>query len=259
MFFNTFQNFTIRFGLFLIYIIISIFYLAKDTFSESKISTRNEISKKMINWLWIVNISSLIIVIASLDLTYNCIFNQPSVGLAKTHSFLLVSEISFFIIAFALLLFPNILYGMPISSTNKKTKLNKINKKNNVPEIIKELAVEDPLNEIISKINNYIEEKKPYVNPNFSLDTISIDLKITVSQASECLTIIYRKKFSEIKKQLRVEYAKQLLENNTTELITIDAIGQKCGFSTRSNFYSAFKSITNSTPSQYLSLLKEKK
>ncbi len=259
MVFNTFQNFTIRFGLFLIYIIISIAYLANNTFSESKISPRNKTPKNLINWLWIVNISPLIIVVVFLDLTYNCTLNQPSVGLAKTHFLLLVSEISFFILAFSLLLFPNILYGMPITVPTKKNKLKNISDKNKEPEIIRELDKEDPLNEIITKISTYIEDKKPYLNPNFSIDTISIDLKITVSQASECLTIIYGTKFSEIKKQLRVAYAKQLLENNTTEYITIDAIGQKCGFTTRSNFYSAFKSITNSTPSQYLSNLKEKK
>ena len=97
------------------------------------------------------------------------------------------------------------------------------------------------------------------VNPDFSISTISIDLKIPTNKISECLSIIYGKKFSEIKKELRVEYAKKLLENNTSELITIDAIVQKAGFATRSNFYSAFKSITSYTPSEYINLFEIKK
>jgi AraC-like DNA-binding protein len=260
IFFNPYQNFTIRFVLFLIYILVSISYLTNFSFSKSRINDQKSFSNNNIKWLWILNIIPLIFVFVGLVLTYNCVINQPSVGLTKTKSLLLVLEISFFILTFSLLLFPNILYGIPTPTiTTKKNKSPKKKKIINENEVKKSINKENPLYEIINKLKSYLEENKPFVNPNFSIDTISIDLQIPTNQITECLTIIYGKKFSEIKKELRVNYAKNLLENNTSEFITIDAIGQKAGFATRSNFYSAFKSITNSTPSEFINMLEAKK
>lgn len=259
IFFNTYQNFTIRFVLFLIYIIVSIAYLAYFNFSKSKIEIRKKIAKNTIKWLWILNISPIIFVFVGLVLTYNCVINQPSVGLSKTQTLLLISEISFFILTFSLLLFPNILYGIESKIPTKKSNTLKNREKNNEVNVPKKINEEDPLNEVINRIITYIDEKKPYVNPNFSIYTISLDLQIPKNEVLEYLTIIYGKKFSEIKKEMRVNHAKSLLENNTSEFITIDAIGQKAGFATRSNFYSAFKSITNSTPSEYINLLETTK
>ncbi len=259
IFFNTYENFTIRFVLFLIYIIVSISYLSNFTFSKNKKSESGSFSNKLIQWLWILNIVPLIFVFVGLVLTYNCMINQPSVGLTKTHSLLLILEISFFILTFSLLLFPDVLYGVPTSQNGVNNKTAKKTVKKDENEVPKKLNSEDPLNEVINRITTYIDENKPYVNPDFSIDRISIDLQIPNNQISECLTIIYGKKFSEIKKELRVNYAKNLLENNTSEFITIDAIGQKAGFATRSNFYSAFKSITSTTPSEYINMLEAKK
>lgn len=47
---------------------------------------------------------------------------------------------------------------------------------------------------------------------------------------------------------LRLEYAKQLLEENVLSIIDV---GYECGFNTPSQFYRAFKAETGSTPSAY--------
>jgi AraC-like DNA-binding protein len=62
-----------------------------------------------------------------------------------------------------------------------------------------------------------------------------------------------------MKNQLRVEYAKELLSDELMNNLTIDAIGQKSGFSTRSNFYNTFKVETGCTPSEYLKSIKLEK
>lgn len=52
--------------------------------------------------------------------------------------------------------------------------------------------------------------------------------------------------------QLRVDHAKQLLKEGKTDDLTIQGIAQKSGFSTRSSFYNAFKTVTGITPTEYL-------
>lgn len=258
IFFTPYENFCIRFVFFLIYIVFSLNYLAKYCSRNSKNEAHNSAFKKTIRWLWILNISPLIIVFNSLILTYNCIVNQPSVGLIKSQPALLVSEFFFFIMTFSLLLSPNILYGITpvVVKPKKRNGETALIKKSGKQE--NKIKNEQRTQEIMQKINLYFSKKQPYLNPDFSINDISLELKIPINEISQVLFLLYEKKFSDVKKELRVMYSIALLEDNLSEFITMDAIGQKSGFTTRSNFYNAFKSITNTTPSEYLKNLKSK-
>jgi transcriptional regulator GlxA family with amidase domain len=66
-------------------------------------------------------------------------------------------------------------------------------------------------------------------------------------------------KFTDLRAQLRVEHAKELLKKGLSESITIDAIGVDSGFKSRSTYYDAFKAETGMTPSQYLENFQTKK
>ena len=70
-----------------------------------------------------------------------------------------------------------------------------------------------------------------------------------------CFNNVLAKKFTTLRAEWRVNYAKELLKNGLTDTLSMDGIGYKSGFSTRSNFYSTFKSITGHTPSEYLEKL----
>ena len=65
-------------------------------------------------------------------------------------------------------------------------------------------------------------------------------------------------KFTTLRTQLRIKYAIKLLNSGQADELSMDGIGKKSGFSTRSNFYNAFKTETGLTPSEYVeSLSKE--
>jgi transcriptional regulator GlxA family with amidase domain len=59
-------------------------------------------------------------------------------------------------------------------------------------------------------------------------------------------------RFTNYRSQLRVDHAKKLLESGLTDTLSIDGIGVKSGFSSRSTFYANFKANTGITPSEYL-------
>ncbi len=51
---------------------------------------------------------------------------------------------------------------------------------------------------------------------------------------------------------LRTEHAKKLLENGDAYLNSIDGIGAKLGYKSRSEFFKTFKVETSMTPNQYI-------
>ena len=48
-----------------------------------------------------------------------------------------------------------------------------------------------------------------------------------------------------------------MLNNNENSHLTLDAIGELCGFKSKSTFYQSFKEIIEKTPMQYKKELKE--
>jgi AraC-like DNA-binding protein len=175
-----------------------------------------------------------------------------------THFF---SGIAYFCMSFMLLLFPRILYGMPIYTANTITEISsqeKLKKETNpivepiniVAEI--QLPQDDPFFELVDKINAYLKKEEPYLNPEFTINELAAFLKVPVHHVSYCLNTLMNVKFTSLRTQLRIQYAAKLLDSGQADELSMDGIGKKSGFSTRSNFYNAFKTETGMTPSEYL-------
>jgi AraC-like DNA-binding protein len=150
--------------------------------------------------------------------------------------------------SFSLLLFPEILYGIPrktIVSPNKKDEIKKIDISN------------DPFFDLYNSILKYLEEEKPFLDSDFAISDIALNLKVPQNHVSYCVNSLIGKKFSRLKTELRIKHAIALLEKGTNSYITIEAISEKSGFKTRSNFYIAFKEETGYTPSEYVDRLKK--
>lgn len=174
-----------------------------------------------------------------------------------THIF---SGVAYFCMSFMLLLFPRILYGMPIYNANSVLENNSQEKpkKESYPvETIKivsevQLPQEDPFFDLVAKINDYLDKEEPYVNPDFTINELAVALKVPVHHLSYCLNTLMNVKFTSLRTQLRIQYASKLLDSGQADMLSMDGIGKKSGFSTRSNFYNAFKTETGMTPSEYL-------
>lgn len=100
-------------------------------------------------------------------------------------------------------------------------------------------------------LNNYIITNEKYLDPLFSLNSISEDYGLSVSYISNLVNKHSGFNFSDYINSLRVEYAKQILTNQEYYQYTIIAIGLECGFNSKSTFYSAFKKFTNKTPIEF--------
>lgn len=115
------------------------------------------------------------------------------------------------------------------------------------PKEIKETASTDKL----LSIKEYIETNKRYLDPNFSLEILSSELKISTSSLSQIINKDNTTNFSDYINHLRVEKAKKYLTKAAYKNYTILSIGLECGFNSKSTFYSSFKKFTNTTPSDF--------
>ena len=212
-------------------------------------------------WLILLEVTTAILIInfflLSLSLSKQTV-TATMVNAQFTHFF---SGIAYFCMSFMLLLFPRILYGMPIYTANTITEISsqeKLKKETNpivepiniVAEV--QLPQDDPFFELVDKINAYLKKEEPYLNPEFTINELAASLKVPVHHVSYCLNTLMNVKFTSLRTQLRIQYAAKLLDSGQADELSMDGIGKKSGFSTRSNFYNAFKTETGMTPSEYL-------
>jgi AraC-like DNA-binding protein len=102
-------------------------------------------------------------------------------------------------------------------------------------------------------ILDYITKKKPYLNPTFSMHTISKDLNIPHLRVSRCFNKEMKISFPEFRKRKRVEYAIELFKVGAHEKMSIEGVSAQSGFKNKSSFFLAFQSEFKMTPSEWIS------
>lgn len=117
-------------------------------------------------------------------------------------------------------------------------------------EIPKVILKTEELNKL-EKLKNRIRETKVFLQPNASTEDV---VKISGYTKTEILYLFEKEgdnSLSTYLNYLRVEEFKRQLNDPSNNAFTLIAIAKKCGFSSKTSFYRIFKSITNTTPSEY--------
>jgi AraC-like DNA-binding protein len=109
---------------------------------------------------------------------------------------------------------------------------------------------EETKEKIKKKIISYFEKEKAYLNSELNMNVLSESLKIQKYQITEVLNTDIGKNFFQFVNYYRVEAVKAML-SDTKNKFSIEAIGYECGFSSKSTFYTVFKSMTGETPVSY--------
>jgi AraC-like DNA-binding protein len=100
-----------------------------------------------------------------------------------------------------------------------------------------------------NKLEKLIKQENVYENERLSLSSMADMLDLTPHQLSELINSEYGYGFSRFVRTHRVEQAKFLLIKEPKTSIL--AISIMTGFQSQSNFYSAFKEVTNESPGNY--------
>jgi AraC-like DNA-binding protein len=155
-----------------------------------------------------------------------------------------------------LFLRPNILYGLhgwiqpqqhddnplPISRTLKRS-----SKRNNITV--------DSIMAIRKKLDDYLTHQQPFLRKGYTIAHMATDLNIPLYQLSAFINQEYGQSFNEFVNGYRVQYIKDvILKEPDADQYTLEAIGRKAGFNSRSTFIAAVKKKTGQTPSAFLNI-----
>jgi AraC-like DNA-binding protein len=114
------------------------------------------------------------------------------------------------------------------------------------------LKIADELAEdYFKRLMVFMEEKKPFLVENCTIQYISEQTCIPVHHLSNILNQRFDKNFSDFINGYRINKAKVMLDSIISEKMTLEAVGYECGFGSKSSFNKAFKKLTNFTPSEY--------
>ena len=136
----------------------------------------------------------------------------------------------------------NIFDGLEEATINKKSSLSKI-----------------ALENYLTKLIDFVETEKPYLNPDLTLAELSEQADIPQRSLSEVLNVGLKQNFYEFINQYRVEESALMLADDTNDNKNILEILYHVGFNSKSSFNKSFKKFTGLTPAAYRQSQKARK
>ena len=100
-----------------------------------------------------------------------------------------------------------------------------------------------------------MNEYQPYLDHDFSMARLSVITGIPVHHLAYYFREIRKQGFSEYRNKWRIEHAKSLIANGEASGITLEAIGEMSGFSSRNTFLAAFKKKEGVPPKAFADLM----
>jgi AraC-like DNA-binding protein len=133
------------------------------------------------------------------------------------------------------------LTGTTSSHTNQE---NNLEKSHPLPE--------DPLeNELNERLVSLMEESKPYLNPDLSLQSLSEDLHVSRHRLSAIINARQGMNFFEFVNLYRINEVKELMQKDVSGKMKIYELAYDAGFNSKATFYRIFKQFSGETPSGF--------
>jgi AraC-like DNA-binding protein len=104
---------------------------------------------------------------------------------------------------------------------------------------------------IVQTVLQCMQNDKPYLEPELSLDQLASRLSIKPRVLSQAINDILQQNFFDFINRYRIEEAKRLLTNPADKKITILEVLYQVGFNSKSSFNTLFKKYTGLTPTEF--------
>jgi len=156
----------------------------------------------------------------------------------------------FLILIMGLILYPQILYGIPIEKN-----LVKINEEVNESEVVDEterISLHEDYIENIRVLLQKWEEEFKFKDPNSTVISLSVDIDIPRHHLAYFFNQINNEKYIDWRNRLRVEYAMEILGREQKYDKTIEVLGAESGFRSYSAFIRSFKQFTCKLPKDFI-------
>lgn len=104
---------------------------------------------------------------------------------------------------------------------------------------------------VFKKVNELVEEEDLHKNPDLTLAELSSVVGVSSRAVSESIRYYSGSSFNNFINEFRVMDSMKLLEDESNNHLSLEAVMSECGFASRSTFYSAFDKVCGMTPNQY--------
>ncbi len=106
-------------------------------------------------------------------------------------------------------------------------------------------------------LEEFMDNKRPYLNPEITIGKLANDLDISQNHLSQTINDHFKQNFFNYINIHRVDHVKELIKKGEFKNMSLLGLAFESGFSSKSSFNSVFKKRTKQTPNEYKkSLLK---
>ena len=106
--------------------------------------------------------------------------------------------------------------------------------------------------DIARKVEELMETEKPYLQPELKVADLAAMVGISSHKLSQFFSQHKGHTFYDYVNKFRVEEFKRLVKDEKTRSLTLSAMAEKSGFSSRASFFRHFKNIEGISPGEYL-------
>jgi AraC-like DNA-binding protein len=227
-------------------------------------SDARQILRFMTVFLWVCLLTEMSFIVLTVEYLLN--FLNETQELA-TFFWLQITSVGVAVIPGILLIFPEILYGIPRWQKSRgrvstevsldPVDLPAADSHAGSSQTVERDDREDEdampqFQSLASRITRYMNDERPWLDPDFSLDDMARTLEVPKHHLYYCYNSILKTRFTRMRSEFRIAHACKLLDQGETRGKTIEAIGLASGFASRSSFLTTFREIKGMAPSDYL-------
>ncbi|MBO4764226.1 MAG: helix-turn-helix transcriptional regulator [Bacteroidales bacterium] len=133
-----------------------------------------------------------------------------------------------------------------------------------IPEILqygydfdKAVARDDADAKLLADLRELFEQKEVYLDKNLTIDSLAKMASTNKARMSRFINEVFSCNFPTLLNNYRVTKAVELLSDPASDIYTVEAIGENCGFNNRQAFHSSFKKRIGMPPSKFRKLIKK--
>lgn len=194
-----------------------------------------------LSWLRIVMVASAIAyTIIYVSFLVDLVFPVASFRLMHQASFI-IGSVYLIVLGFFGHKQGNLFTDKPISVNLKDTK----------PLPNETYSLDKYKNDFIHSLLKFMNEKKPYLNPEITLSSLAGLLSVSPEYLSKIMNTQIGKNFYDFINHYRIEEFKTRCALPENKNFTLIAIAFDCGFNSKATFNRVFKNVTGETPGDY--------
>ena len=206
-----------------------------------------------INLDWLRNLILGMIVIWSFVVVGHGLDNSLNIDIRPIADFLIYLSLTAFVLIIGYFgIQQTEIFAGRVSMEQPARNEGDVSEKNDTARYQKSGLKPDQANKLLTQLQKYMQEDKPYLDHKLTLSTLANELNIHPNYLSQVINEHLEVNFYDFVNKARLEEFLQLVQKPKSKHLTILALALDSGFSSKSSFNKFFKKKMGKTPSQYI-------